>query len=86
MCRFGTFFVPLLPVFAVFKIFVLYYIKKEITLNWCLPPIRTFKARHNFRFLLNAVSFMALILVLIPLGYTIVRSDTAHPSLHHAFS
>ena len=71
--RYGSFYVPLMPAFAVFKIVVLYYVKLWSTDKFCLPPQRAFKARQNFRFLLNAINLLTLVLVMIPLGYTIVK-------------
>ena len=60
---------------AVFKVFVLYYVKKHNTMAFCQPPLRAFKATHNFRLLLTAVSLAALMLVLLPMGYAIVKFD-----------
>ncbi len=76
--RFGSFFCPLLPSLGVFKIVVLYYIKKHSTLRFCVPPVRAFKATHNFRLLLTSVSLASLVLVLLPLGYTIVKYDSVY--------
>ena len=42
-------------------------------MKFCVPPVRAFKATHNFRLLLTSVSLASLLLVLIPLGYTIVK-------------
>jgi hypothetical protein len=71
--RFGSFFSPLLPSLAVFKVVILYYVKKHSTLRFCVPPIRAFKATHNYRLLITAVSLASLVLVLIPMGYAIVK-------------
>ena len=70
---FGAFFCPLLPSLAVFKVVLLYYVKKHNTLSFCEPPLRAFKATHNFKLLLNSIALISLVLVLLPMGYAIVK-------------
>ena len=71
--RFGSFFCPLLPGLACFKILVLFYVKKFSTQRFCLPPDRAFRATHNYRFLINSISLVTLMLVAIPIGYTVAK-------------
>eukprot|EP00052_Salpingoeca_macrocollata_P022877 m.199889 g.199889 ORF g.199889 m.199889 type:complete len:857 (-) comp21905_c1_seq5:29-2599(-) len=68
---FGAFFCPMMPVLAIFKIILLFYVKEFITVRYCVPPPRAFKARHSFRGLFYFVMLVALLCVAAPLGYII---------------
>jgi len=70
--RFGAFYCPMLPVIAVLKLVVLFYVKKYATLRWCSPPERAFKATHSLKGLIYFVMLMALLCVSVPLGYIII--------------
>ena len=45
-------------------------------MHFCEPPIRAFKATHNFKVLLYGVALTSLVLVLLPMGYAIVKFAT----------
>eukprot|EP00051_Salpingoeca_urceolata_P020521 m.308923 g.308923 ORF g.308923 m.308923 type:complete len:665 (-) comp19634_c2_seq19:4901-6895(-) len=69
---FGAFFCPMLPVLAVAKTVVLFYLKKGSTLRFCSPPKTSFKATHSLRGLIYSVLLVTLLCVAVPLGYAIV--------------
>eukprot|EP00053_Salpingoeca_punica_P019461 m.197032 g.197032 ORF g.197032 m.197032 type:complete len:808 (+) comp17657_c0_seq1:69-2492(+) len=74
---FGTFYCPIMPVLAVIKLVVLFYVKKYATMHFCAPPERAFKATHSLKGLIYFVMLLALLGIAIPLGYTIVQLPTS---------
>lgn len=74
---FGTFFCPLLPVLGVLRCIVLFYVKRAVTLRFCEPPLRAFKARYSFTELFYGVLLVMLFLTAFPLGYAITRLPTS---------
>eukprot|EP00048_Salpingoeca_helianthica_P006676 m.101432 g.101432 ORF g.101432 m.101432 type:complete len:839 (+) comp14089_c0_seq7:137-2653(+) len=74
---FGTFFCPLLPLLGILKIGLLFTIKNLMTLHFCQPPIRAFRARHSFTALFYSVLLFMLFVVAFPLGYAITRLPTS---------
>jgi len=70
---FGSFFCPLLPLLGVLRCFLLFYVKKFLTLTLCHPPVRAFRARFSFSELFSTVLLIMLFLMAFPLGYAVTR-------------
>ncbi|XP_046854689.1 transmembrane channel-like protein 7 [Xenia sp. Carnegie-2017] len=79
LCWFGTFFSPLLSFICLFKLWILFYVKKTSVLRNCRPSVRPFLAsKMNIIFLgLLAVSYA---LILISFGYAITSESRFGPS------
>eukprot|EP00047_Mylnosiga_fluctuans_P023953 m.149762 g.149762 ORF g.149762 m.149762 type:complete len:898 (+) comp9732_c0_seq11:38-2731(+) len=74
---FGTFFCPLLPLLGMLRVIALFYLERFITLRFCEPPQRAFKAYYSFSELFYAVLLLMLFCVAFPLGYAITRLPTS---------
>ncbi|CAB3989408.1 Transmembrane channel 5 [Paramuricea clavata] len=75
LCWFGTFFSPLLSFICLFKLWVLFYVKKTSVLNNCRPSVRPFLAsKMNLLFLvLLGISYA---LILVAFGYAVTSSGS----------
>lgn len=74
ICWLGAFFVPLLPLMAVFGSFLLFYVKKFACLVNCTPSSQVYRAsRSNSLFMF--VLLVSFILAIIPVGYSIAEIE-----------
>jgi hypothetical protein len=72
ICWLGTFFVPFLPLFAIFGSFILFYIKKFACLVNSKPSNNIYRAsRAHSLFML--ILLICYVLISIPIGYCLVK-------------
>ncbi|XP_078717542.1 transmembrane channel-like protein 7 [Lampetra fluviatilis] len=70
ICWIGAFFSPLIPLIAMIKYIIFFYLKKLSLFENCLPSVRPFRASSsNFFFLL--VLLLGLVLAAVPVGYSV---------------
>lgn len=72
ICWLGAFFAPVLPLFAVIGSFLLFYVKKFACLVNSKPPNHIYRASRS-QSLFMLILLVSFLIVLIPLGYSIVK-------------
>lgn len=82
----GCYFSPLLSLVIVIKMILIFYIKKHSLFKYCEPPSRPWRAAQT-QTLFLALSFVAIISVLIMIGYIItnVQSNECGPFKGHSY-
>ncbi|EDV28279.1 uncharacterized protein TRIADDRAFT_53748 [Trichoplax adhaerens] len=77
LCWIGTFYAPMLAVYAVVKLILLFYIRKISLINNCRPSIRPYRtAKNNVLF-----SFLLFVTYMISLSFIVVCVIMVRPSI-----